>query len=141
MVSRTSDTALLLLYQGMQMGLRVLAAAGALTVGTGQDGPREMTRFEPLRDSKTGNMSDQPAFEEYLKRVERQGVTPLPGHQTLITCFILASASRRRAQGLLLLDFRFYCHGLCHAGLCVSSLAGIPSQQQCSLQASARTRR
>jgi hypothetical protein len=59
----------------MQMGLRALAAGGALMVATLQGGRREMTRFEPERDPQTGDMTDQPAFEQYLGRVNKEGMT------------------------------------------------------------------
>lgn len=59
--------------QGMQLGLRALAAGGSLMLGTLQGGRREVTRFEPERDPKTGNLADQPAFEQYLGRVQKEG--------------------------------------------------------------------
>ena len=58
--------------QGMELGLQTLAAGGALMVGTLQGGKREVSRFEAERD-EAGNMTDQPAFDAYLRGVRKTG--------------------------------------------------------------------
>ena len=58
--------------QGMELGLQTLAAGGAMMVGTLQGGKREVSRFEAERD-KAGNMTDQPAFDNYLRGVRKTG--------------------------------------------------------------------
>lgn len=58
--------------QGMELGLRALAAAGALMVGTVQGGKRENTRYEPPRDA-SGAMTDPAAFDAFLGRVRKEG--------------------------------------------------------------------
>ena len=58
--------------QGMELGLQTLAAGGALMVGTLQGGKREVSRFEAERDV-AGNMTDQPAFDNYLRGVRKTG--------------------------------------------------------------------
>ena len=58
--------------QGMQLGLRAMAAAGALMVGTVQCGKRENTRYEPPRDA-SGAMTDPAAFDAFLGRVRKEG--------------------------------------------------------------------
>lgn len=56
----------------MEAGLRAMAAAGSLMVGSLQGGRREVTRFEPDRDS-SGAMTDPAAFDDYLGRVRAEG--------------------------------------------------------------------
>ena len=56
----------------MEAGLRAMAAAGSLMVGSLQGGRREVTRFEPARDS-SGAMTDPAAFDDYLGRVRAEG--------------------------------------------------------------------
>lgn len=59
-------------FQGMEAGLRAMAAGGSLMVGTLQGGRREATRFEPDRDA-TGAMTDPAAFDSFLGRVRAEG--------------------------------------------------------------------
>ncbi|CAK0785523.1 hypothetical protein CVIRNUC_008733 [Coccomyxa viridis] len=61
------------MMQGMELGLQTLAAGGAMMVGTLQGGKREVSRFEAERD-KAGNMTDQPAFDNYLRGVRKTGI-------------------------------------------------------------------
>ena len=58
----------------MELGLQTLAAGGALMVGTLQGGKREVSRFEAERD-EAGNMTDQPAFDAYLRGVRKTGAS------------------------------------------------------------------
>jgi hypothetical protein len=70
----------------MEAGLRVLAAAGGVMLGTLQNGAREATRFEPQRD-EAGNIADAASFEAYLARVRKIGAGQLhPTAPYLITC-------------------------------------------------------
>lgn len=64
--------------QGMELGLRAMAAGGAALVATLQGGPRETTRYEPERDLN-GAMSDPAALEAYLAGVRKQGALLSPG--------------------------------------------------------------
>ena len=58
--------------QGMELGLQTLAAAGATMLVTLQGGRREASRFEAERD-KAGDMTNQPAFDSYLRGVRTTG--------------------------------------------------------------------
>lgn len=60
--------------QGMEAGLRVLAAAGSVMLGTVQGGGREATRFEPHRDD-AGNILDPDALETFLAGVRKLGAS------------------------------------------------------------------
>ncbi|CAL8471165.1 g10707 [Coccomyxa elongata] len=62
------------MMRGMELGLRALAAAGALMVGTVQCGKRENTRYEPPRDA-SGAMTDPAAFDAFLGRVRKEGIS------------------------------------------------------------------
>lgn len=72
--------------QGMELGLRTLAAGGSLMVGTLQGGKREQCRFEPERDHD-GVLADEPAFDNYIAGIRKQGALlhtmlahPWPGY-------------------------------------------------------------
>ena len=58
--------------QGIEQGLQTLAAAGAMMLVTLQGGRREASRFEAERD-KAGDMTNQPAFDDYLRGVRKTG--------------------------------------------------------------------
>jgi hypothetical protein len=72
--------------QGMELGLRALAAAGALMLGTVQCGKAANTRFEPARDD-SGAMTEPEAFDQFLGRVRKEGGGLVRDHVKRTACF------------------------------------------------------
>ena len=69
----------------MELGLRALAAAGALMLGTVQCGKAANTRFEPARDD-SGAMTEPEAFEQFLGRVRKEGGGLVRDHVKRTAC-------------------------------------------------------